>query len=404
MTKKKRIAFCSELGSGSGHLTGLLAVADTFVEQGNECSFIVPDVEAISRLRPNWSVLPNVQVWNCPNWSVKNPEQASTTRTFTFADVLSAFGFADSQTVANNITIWDNLLSVLQPDAVVTEFSPGALIAARGRVPCVTFGNGYYVLPSVFKLPSMTSWDPVVPLESQNNECAIIAEISVARRRLGLPDWDSLSCAFRGDATFACTFASLDPYQEIRTEPTHVPFNIPFPRRIQPSQRTGRGFVYYSFPHPVFDRILSFTLNQHKFHCTIFAPSYLSQLKPYQGKNGHSILFEPMDLHRLSEFAFCIHHGGMGISSAGAIANLPQFVTPVNLEHALTASSLRKQQAAIMALPESVLAWQSSDGLCEAIIDCLNLPMKLHPEFNSVDSKAQLTLAEIRQHVMKYLH
>ena len=37
MTKKKRIAFCSELGSGSGHLTGLLAVADTFVEQGNEC-------------------------------------------------------------------------------------------------------------------------------------------------------------------------------------------------------------------------------------------------------------------------------------------------------------------------------------------------------------------------------
>ena len=153
-----------------------------------------------------------------------------------------------------------------------------------------------------------------------------------------------------------------------------------------------------------YDRILSLTLNQHKFPCTIFAPSYLSQLKPYHGRNGHSILFEPMDLHRLSEFAFCIHHGGMGISSAGAIASIPQFVTPVNLEHALTASSLRKQEAAMMALPESVLAWQSSDGLCEAINACLNLPMKLHPEFNTVGSKAQLTLAEVRQQVMTFLH
>ncbi len=403
MTKKKRVAFCSELGSGSGHLTGLLAAAEAFVEQGAECSFIIPDVSAMARLKPNWSLLRNIQSWTCPSWFVNNPEQSTTTRTYTFADVLTAFGFADQQTVSNNISKWNELLSAFQPDVVVTEFAPGALIATRGRAPCVTFGNGYYVLPKVVPLPSMISWDPEVPEESKRNECSIIEAISQARLRLGLPAWESLSDAFRGDITFPCTFATLDPYQDIRSEPTYVPFNIPFPRRSQHWERSGRGFVYYSFPHPVFDRMLSRIINQHHFPCTIFAPGYGAQLKPYDGRNGHEILSEPMDLRRLSEFSFCVHHGGMGIASAGAIASLPQFITPVNLEHALTASSLCKQGAAIMALPETILAWQDSSSWFQAISACLALPMNLDPEFNINRSQGELALGQLNQQVMKFL-
>ena len=403
ISKKKRIAFCSELGSGSGHLTALLAAADVFVEQGSECAFIVPDLNAVLRLRPDWSLRSNVQAWNSPQWQVKNPEQANSTRTYTFADVLISFGFGDALSVFNNISRWHALLDAFRPDVLVTEFAPGPAIAARGRIPCVTFGNGFYVLPNVAKLPSMTSWDPEVPEESRRNESLILAEICEARRRLDLSSWDSLSEAFRGDATLPCTFATLDPYHRIRSELTHLPFNIPFPRRSKPSERSGRGFVYYSFPHPVFERVLSLALAQCKTPCWIYAPSYESQLRPYVGVNGHKILSEPMDLHRLSEFSFCMHHGGMGISSAGAIANVPQFITPVNLEHALTASSLCSQAAAIMALPETIMAWQSSSSWGQAVAACLALPMNLHPEFNCNSSDATLTLSRLTQQVLNFL-
>jgi hypothetical protein len=399
MPLKNRIAFCWEMGSGSGHLTGLLAIADVLVEQGWDCAFFVPDTEAIARNRPNWANKPNVRAFHCPQWRIDDPESQSKTRTFTFADVLTSFGFSDSLTVSSIVARWNALLCDFQPDVVVTEFAPGALMAARGRFPCLAFGNGYYVLPKVAKLPSMTSWDPEVPPDSSSNETSIVTAINASRGQLGLEAFDSLSAAFRGDSTFPCTFATLDPYQAIRNEPTYVPFNIPISPGKPKRTSSGRGFVYYSFPHPVVERMLSVILSQSTIACTLYAPNYLHLLKPYHGYNGHEILESPMNLERLTEFSFCAHHGGMGISSTAAVAGVPQFVTPVNLEHALTATALSKQQAAIMALPEMILGWNDARHWLHAMEACFSLPMNLHAEFNIDRNHADSTLAEILQRV-----
>jgi hypothetical protein len=392
----KRIAFCWELGSGSGHLTGLLEVADPFVDQGHACAFAVPDPAAILRHRPQWAERSNIQSWKSPNWDLKAPSAIANQRTHTFADVLEPFGFTNRKLVSERVMEWSHRLGEFRPDSVVTEFAPGALIASRDRFRCVVFGNGYYVLPNLERMPSMTAWDPDVPESSREAEQNVISSIAFARGLLGLKSWERLCDAFRGDETFVCTFASLDPYRTVRNEITYVPFNIPIPKRLPIPQQPKRGFVYFSFPHAVVEKMLTMVLSQRDFPCVIYAPPYSRQLMPYRGTNGHEIIDEPMDLRQLPEFAFCIHHGGMGISSSLAIAGRPQFITPVNLEHAITANALCGQKAAIMCLPETVLAWQSPLPLVHAIQAVLSLPIQLEPEFNVEETIAAKTLAEIR--------
>jgi hypothetical protein len=231
-------------------------------------------------------------------------------------------------------------------------------------------------------------------------ETALVDVVSQARRALGRAALPSLAAAFRGDCNFPCTFLTLDPYRHVRQERLFVPFNLTLPEPGRVPSRTPRGFVYYSFMSPLFERVLLLLLRQAVYPCTFYAPSYSDWLESQDRSAEHEIRRTPLDPRELGGYRFCVHHGGLGIATTGAVVRVPQLLTPVNLEHAITARALAVQGAARVELPDSVQEWRRAEDVVRRLEATIALPMSLHEEFNVSSADAVPTVRAIHDTIL----
>lgn len=405
----KRILFSWEMGVGLGHLAPLCSIADSYVAAGHHCCFAIPVPGSLVRLRPNWANVPNVRVDPFPGWFPVNPvETPLVGPSQGILDVLMVSGFENARVIEQHSQWWDALIRSFKPDLVVAEFAPGCTWMTRGSIPVVTIGNGYTVLPNCTPIPSLDFWKDAgiegVP-PSQACEFRMLSCINDSRRRYGFDQLENIASVFRGDWSFPCTFRSLDPYRSVRNEPVFAPWVQPVSGfecaisldRWQASHSGPKGFVYYSIKNPLFRHMIEMVLRQSEFPCVIYAPEYSELRNTKMEQDCHLILDRPMDLNALSQFAFCIHPGGLGLSAASALARLPQLLTPISLESLATAHALSQQSAAIVGLPYQVETLAKPSHLIRIVRETIGLRMNLDLEFQNIAVGQADTMSMIRK-------
>lgn len=141
-----------ELGSGLGHVSPLQPVVDALALQGHRVVVALRQVSHATMVFQH----PNVRIVQAPYLAQRIP--CPFKLQCNFAHILHNIGFNDVRELRARTTAWETLYEFVNPDVIVFDHSPTALLASWQRqVARLTIGTGFTCPPSCQWLPN---WRP----------------------------------------------------------------------------------------------------------------------------------------------------------------------------------------------------------------------------------------------------
>ncbi|UUX48287.1 hypothetical protein NUH88_12765 [Nisaea acidiphila] len=336
-----RILFGWEFGAGLGHVNRIKPIARAFRDQGAEIFLALQEQERADAFwNPSTARLPDgYHLLPIPNWRMPSDPKARQIPTHSFADVLNLIGYGSEIGFAARLESWTGLLSAVSPDLVIGDFSPTLNIAARGRIPSLTIGNGYTMPPGGRELPPIRPWQSKLEKFSKTHEANLLGIINKVLRLRGEPQLAFLSDAFHGDRSFPLTLPIVDPYAEHRQSATLPPFNMPRDISPLPANERSDDSVFFYMPrnHPSLKTVMD-ALKRSNLPVTAFISGIGSDQARQISTASFQVSPTPLPFNEVMPKArLLVHHGGLSTAVAGAMAGTPQAIVPWNLEHLVTA-------------------------------------------------------------------
>jgi len=281
-----------ELGGGQGHIQRLAAIAQILEGKGLEPVFALKSYNIKGISFPWQTVLAPRLLFSGRNES------------YTFADILETFGFGNANLLRSHLQAWQSVLEEVKPSLIIADHAPGLVLAARGIVPTVVFGECFTVPPPVEVFPLLRFPAPPESAQRQEQVSNTVREVV----KLDAP----LGQVLNGDASFIFGIPELDPYQHLRTHDQYVSVHItPIPYDLHSSDGPAWAYLSDNYPH---------------------RGLVLQILKP-------QCEFKPLT-EVLAGKSLAIHNGGLTTTITCLLAGLPQLVLPMYLEQHLNAIAL----------------------------------------------------------------
>lgn len=200
-----RVLIAWELGEAWGHLARCLRLAQVLQERGHVVALVLKDI----RFPFSWQLPPGIVVLTAPairqRRSVKMPSN--------YAEVLLCCGFNDVADVANRLRAWVSIFSLFEPDVLVADHAPTALLAAGTcGIPHLAVGNGFVIPPGKFPWPSIRQGKWVSDARLHAAEIMLDDVLVRAQLQLGGKVTVKSMRALFGPQDLLDTFAELDHY------------------------------------------------------------------------------------------------------------------------------------------------------------------------------------------------
>jgi len=197
-----------ELGGGLGHLARLAPLAKGLHERGHRVFAALRDLSRAEGMFPG----SEVSLLQPPLHSQRDGRRIDPLRTF--AHILFCNGFADVGELQATVGAWRNLLEDVEPDLIVFDHSPMALLAARGYgARKALIGTGFCSPPDVFPWPDLRPWLPDDSDRLHRAEMHVLDSANRVLQHFGQPMLERLGQLYGDvDDNFLMTFAELDAY------------------------------------------------------------------------------------------------------------------------------------------------------------------------------------------------
>jgi rhamnosyltransferase subunit B len=322
-----------ELGGNRGHAVRLAQIADILKSRGHQVSFAMQRVDALSVAETGGS-----PVWPAPVTPrlLVNTARPQSDNPNTMGDILARLGCLEAEMVAAMLRAWRQLLSAIRPDAIVAEFAPWLLLAARGRLPAVAGGTGFDTPPSDMPyFPSLTGRPAVF------EEAEILDSVNRALRSVGSEPLAALPAMFAADRELAGTYRELDGYAEWRTRPLVRPALPVPPPEIAPA--AGEEIFVYAPELLKLEAPLWQGLAASKLPVRVHIPKVGETYRQGLREMGFAVEPEPLAFSTIAQRSrLLVSHGGHGFVCSALLAGLPQVVCPYDLEKTVYARAVTK--------------------------------------------------------------
>jgi UDP:flavonoid glycosyltransferase YjiC (YdhE family) len=316
------ILFAWELGANLGHLIPISRVAAALAGEGHLSAYALRDLGNARAL-----LGAEARVLQAPVWPNHRHFGAVSGGLASYADILTAIGFADPQKLAAVADAWRMLIDYVRPDLVVTDHSPGLHVALFGSdIPLVDIGTGFTMPPLDYEyfLPLRGDLAPAVP------EQRLFESVRDARTLMGLRRPAGLIEVFRARHRVVFGLPELDPYRGFRREPIVAP-----PGGLPPAQpwpRARRLFVYAGAEMHNFDVLLQ-ALATLDVSLEVYLRGDAGPAREFLRMRGATVHDEPTDLTEvLRDASHVLTQGGAGTIAAAYSAGRPQLVMPAHDE------------------------------------------------------------------------
>ncbi len=314
-----------EIGAGRGHVLRLLKVARALEQEGHQVSLALQRPDLLSEVEAE-----NRVVWQAPvspRLLVSGSRPAKRIPT-TLGDILVRLGMGDAAIVASQMRSWRRLLDVVRPDLVVGDTAPMLGLAARGRVPHILVGNGFFTPPS-----HLPAFPRLIDHEPAEDEAAALASVNEAVAGFGIEPLGGLPELFAAEARIPAIFPEFDPYAEHRGESPASPLDGALAAAPE-----GGDELFAYLPETIgADSPLWKGIAAARLPVRVHVPRLRAELRDRLTADGFAIEPEPVPFERIAARSrLLLSHGALGFVCAGAAAGLPHIVCHYDLEKLLT--------------------------------------------------------------------
>jgi UDP:flavonoid glycosyltransferase YjiC (YdhE family) len=349
-----RILFAWELGSGLGHLDRMLISARALRARGHELRFVLRDLSrAHLRLGQEGFTFGQAPVWL--------PVLGKPPRLNNFSTVLAAAGWLDPQGLAGLLTGWQQLLELHQPDLLVCDHAPTAMLAARGLgLKTCMVGNSFEVPPPGEHFPPLAFWDPSERAHCATSDARVLSSTNQALALLGRPSLPRLTDLMAQVQQWVVSLPDLAHYDGYPEDTQFLGPSFVGDSGIAPQWPAVEGkrvFVYLAPSHQDFAAVMA-ALRQHRLCALVFARGMSAEAATRLGWPG--VRFETQPLHinqTLASADFVISHGSLGTVTAATLAGKPQLTLPNHMEQLMVSRRVSLAGIGLSTEPRS----QSND-------------------------------------------
>ena len=339
-----RIVYAWELGAGYGHLAAFLPLAKALRAAGHEVIFVIKELTHAETLLGQQGF----DYVQAPLWQL---QLDALTHPINYAEILFKVGYLSKPGVAGLVKAWRKQLALLQPDLLIVDHAPTALLASRGAsYKRLTLGSGFYAPPQITPMPSIRP--EVNPTQSKllETENLALSVINSVAQELALPPLQVLSDLFTVDLGLLCTFPELDLYPQRGTADYVGPMlSLDEGADFDWPDATGpKVFVYLQAGFAHSEKIIA-ALSSMPVRAVVHSPILNPTL--IQKYSQPNLLFSTTPLHmgqasREADVAIC--NAGMGTISAMLLAGTPLLLFPTHQEQFMLASAVVRLGAAML--------------------------------------------------------
>ena len=201
-----RVLLAWELGAEYGHVMRFATLARELVRRGHEPLLVLKDLTHAEALLGDLGLT----VLQAPVWlgDVSGlPQPAS------YAETLLHLGFLHPAALTGLCRAWRSLIDLCQPDVLVCDHAPTALLATRGRgLSRICLGDGFAVPPRAQPMPIYRPWRPEPPARVAQAEQHTLNGANAALVKLGQPPLRCLAELLEVDDEIIASFAEFDHY------------------------------------------------------------------------------------------------------------------------------------------------------------------------------------------------
>jgi UDP:flavonoid glycosyltransferase YjiC (YdhE family) len=336
-----RVLCAWELGGGMGHATRLLAVAERLRARGHEVIFALRDLFLPGQLIAGRDFpLLQAPVWQARSRGMPDP--------VSYPELLFRFGYLDPKALTPMVRAWQGLLHSAEPELVLFDHAPTALVAAQGMViQRIIIGNTFTVPPLTSPMPAFITEREVPQERLRQAEERVTRTIDTVAREMGASGIQTLGDLFEVERTLLCSFPELDHYPG-RANGTYVgPILEPSGQKPPqwPEGRSARVFAYLKAEHPATRPVLD-ALTRMQVRSVIHCPDLSPTEQAQRSEGSLQVVREPVAIQQaVKEADAVICHGGLGTVTTALQGGTPVMALPGQQEQQILASRLAETGA-----------------------------------------------------------
>jgi UDP:flavonoid glycosyltransferase YjiC (YdhE family) len=323
-----RILLTWELGLNFGHVARLLPIAERLREQGHAVLVAVRDMQVAARVFGPRGIA-FVQAPHLPQ-SIALGHRATG-----YADILLSQGWSDTSTLWGLVHGWLNLYRLVRPDALIVDYSPTAMLAARvAKIATVAVGNGFELPPLTDPLPPFPGFSWADPQKAADSERSALRSSGAVLRAYKTPPPVALCQLFADAKRYLVTWPELDHYGSRADERYIGPLlgDLPNADRVEWPEGEGPRIFACLRPDTSYVQVILGVLANFHGRIVCVAPGFAEQ--QLAGFRGPHIAFaaRPVQLGRLLEADLCLTYGAEGTMMTFLQAGVPQLICPWHVE------------------------------------------------------------------------
>jgi len=249
-------------------------------------------------------------------------------------------GWANSTELWGAVQAWGNLLRLARAAAVVADYSPTALLAARiMNLPATVLGTGFEVPPPENPLPSFPGVSDRSP-HAMAAEPRVLACANEVLKAHGAQPLEALRDLFQTERRWLTTFAELDQYGARAGEAYIGPIN-----RLEGAKSVSwpEGFRYrvlaYLRPNtPGLKEILSVLASRAEVAVICAVPGLSADSLALRSRAGFQLFSCAVSFPAvLPEANLMVSYGPAASVTQALLKGVPQLIAPVHVEAQMTA-------------------------------------------------------------------
>lgn len=330
-----RVLLAWELGSAFGHLSTLLQLATCLRRRGHQVLVAARDlVLATETLAPA-----GIRFVQSPTYL---RTQVSEVTQQSFADIILTHGWDSTSTLWGLVQAWGSLFSLFNPDCIVINYAPTALLSAKIlKRRMAVIGTGFEMPPLENPLRPFTRHDHAAFAQARLADDRAMAHANHVCRAYKAEPLEALRDVFNVGQRWLTTFPELDPYG-VRAHETYVgPVgNLDRGAVVDwPENFRYRILAYLRPGMPNLFNILTALSDQQNSAVICVAPGVSDEVSRRLARPGFVLTPRPVAFKPLlvRADAFVSYAPAASVAQA-LLASVPELMAPLHVEAALTAA------------------------------------------------------------------